>query len=714
MIHSHRKKSRFQLFIICIPLLFMVNCENADELEQEESEFEPEPKAASLCNLKDFGPEYITSGIGEPGFSEDAATTISNSAIGKLNTASVGFLRSSLGILSGLSKGEDAAAKMSAILGNPASTAVLGSLKAVPYIGVAIDFIKMFMELSGSACDNTGAVAGFVKDSISVAYNELQQRNWDQDDENSLDELNDISIATESVIFSDQSLLNQMDYINDNLIDSATISSYKTLYESGMLDLANNLLAYKSRIENKLSKTDAANWVLVSAVAYSQLIQWYLASMKAHLISTRGIAIEQYNTKHKCSNSATKDVSECLKVAAMQSNAGLQYATFRNVVNQLKILADRIYSASAQASAYRVEYNCPEGTCWGRNDDNWKISLKNGDVRQYLWDKHLMTYSKAQSYELDYTAITNLLPSDVRRNVPTAIKYCYPRGYKRPCNFDLDSVWPGKYVQKPGPKGSTYNVWVPHNKYLGKGEDGFWRYLLNPKSQGGLDLLSAYYEIKDSQVAGSSNKIKALNTATKDEYGKLKNVLAGIQNGLSGCTNDNKYSSMRDCSYFIDPVMDFIKKELHYAGVKQSASTETNAVIPGTIQAEKYDKGGSGVAYYDTTGGNVDTSSEQIGSNSATVVSGIAPGEWLEYTTNISEGTYKINLTYKATKTNSWKGFAIYVDGQRVATLRQDEIVGWTTKTVASDVKLAGGNNKVVRIRSSGDGYQLDKIAFIK
>lgn len=714
--------------VVAISLLLLFGCEEEEILEQEDGGLENQTRAASLCNLKEFGAEYISSGIGEPGFSEDVATSVSNSAIGKVNSASIGFLRSSLYVLSGLSKGEDAAAKMSAILGSTGANAILGSLRAVPYMGVALDFIKMFVELSGDACDNTGAVASFVRDSISVAYNELQQRNWDQDDENAMDELEDISIATEDVIFSDQSLLNQMDFINNELIDSATISSYKTLFENGMLDLASNIIAYKNRMENKLTRTEAARWVLVSAVAYAHLVQWYLASAKAHLVSTRGLDIEQYKSKHQCGNPNTKDVAECLKVSAMQANAGLQYATFRNVVDQLSQVANRIYDASAKTSAYKVVYNCPEGTCWSigsLNNSTWKIPLKNGEVMQYLWNKHLMTYSKSQQYELDYTTVMNLVPGDLRRYVPTTKKYCNYRGQQRPCHFDTDTAWPGHFVKKPtGIKNSYTYEWVPYNKYLGKGKEGFWRYLLAPKSQGGLDLLSAYYELRDSQISSSSNKIKSLIAATKSEYSNLKGILARIQYGVNRCTDDNKFSSLMNCNYLKDPVMDAMKREMKYSNKPQTPYTGTNTMLPGIIQAENYDKGGNGVAYYDTTTGNqsstfrkdegVDTIWEVVGTKGENVVSGITPGEWLEYTTNISPGVYNISLTYRASKQNSNKGIVIYVDGENLGWVRQDGTTGWTTKTIVSRKNIAGGNKKMVRVLSTGDGYLIDKIQFSK
>ena len=89
----------------------------------------------------------------------------------------------------------------------------------------------------------------------------------------------------------------------------------------------------------------------------------------------------------------------------------------------------------------------------------------------------------------------------------------------------------------------------------------------------------------------------------------------------------------------------------------------TAAPIPGRIEAEHFDLGGEGVGYHDTTFGNsgglfrpeenVDLRAvSDFGSGYA--VTDIAPGEWLRYTTNVTEaGTYCLYLRASATSDNS-------------------------------------------------------------
>jgi hypothetical protein len=74
--------------------------------------------------------------------------------------------------------------------------------------------------------------------------------------------------------------------------------------------------------------------------------------------------------------------------------------------------------------------------------------------------------------------------------------------------------------------------------------------------------------------------------------------------------------------------------------------------LPGTIQAEEFDNGGEGVAYHDTTAGNsggafrntdVDIESASPGGYD---VGWIAPGEWLNYSVNVSAaGSYIVTFS---------------------------------------------------------------------
>ena len=115
--------------------------------------------------------------------------------------------------------------------------------------------------------------------------------------------------------------------------------------------------------------------------------------------------------------------------------------------------------------------------------------------------------------------------------------------------------------------------------------------------------------------------------------------------------------------------------------------------IPGTIQAEGFDNGGQGVAYYDSSSGNsggayrstdVDVeNSSGVGHN----VGWMAPGEWLKYTVNVaSSGTYTMSFRVAASGTGGT--FHLEMNGTNVTgALNIPNTGGWqnwvnVTKTV--------------------------------
>jgi PKD repeat protein len=95
--------------------------------------------------------------------------------------------------------------------------------------------------------------------------------------------------------------------------------------------------------------------------------------------------------------------------------------------------------------------------------------------------------------------------------------------------------------------------------------------------------------------------------------------------------------------------------------------------VPGRIQAEDYNEGGEGVAYHDTTPGNIggvyrneDVDIERIDTGDPTPnVGWIRVGEWLEYTVNVS-GSATYDVTYRVSSNRTGRWFDIYVDDETV------------------------------------------------
>ena len=138
----------------------------------------------------------------------------------------------------------------------------------------------------------------------------------------------------------------------------------------------------------------------------------------------------------------------------------------------------------------------------------------------------------------------------------------------------------------------------------------------------------------------------------------------------------------------------------------QTPFSASPASIPGTIEAENFDKGGEGVAYHDTTsvnlGGKYRTSEAvdiQSGGSNGYNVGHIAAGEWLEYTINVaSAGTYHIDA--RVSSGNSGGTLHISIDGtDKTGPITFGNTGGWDSYVTvsASGVPLAGGTH-VVRL----------------
>jgi hypothetical protein len=127
------------------------------------------------------------------------------------------------------------------------------------------------------------------------------------------------------------------------------------------------------------------------------------------------------------------------------------------------------------------------------------------------------------------------------------------------------------------------------------------------------------------------------------------------------------------------------------ATTASAAYTGTPAALPGTIEAENYDKGGEALAYHDTTRGNSSGAyrNDDVDIRATTDTSGaynvksVRAGEWLAYTVGISAAaTYSLDLRVASSGTGGSVHLA--VDGTNVTgAIALPDTGGWDTwKTV--------------------------------
>jgi PKD repeat protein len=127
--------------------------------------------------------------------------------------------------------------------------------------------------------------------------------------------------------------------------------------------------------------------------------------------------------------------------------------------------------------------------------------------------------------------------------------------------------------------------------------------------------------------------------------------------------------------------------------------------IPGTLQAEDYDLGGEGVAYHDTTAGNLggvyrhdDVDIEQLDTDGSPNVGWIRAGEWMAYTVNVSTaGTY--DAGFRVASSHAGSTVQVYVDDGTtpVATVSVPNTGAWPVfQTVSALVTLPAGQHRLV------------------
>ena len=149
--------------------------------------------------------------------------------------------------------------------------------------------------------------------------------------------------------------------------------------------------------------------------------------------------------------------------------------------------------------------------------------------------------------------------------------------------------------------------------------------------------------------------------------------------------------------------------------------------IPGTIQAENYDKGGEGFSYHDSDTNNegdanfrTDSGIDIVKGNSGRAIGYTANGEWTEYSINVKEaGEYEYTATI-SNGSSSTGGFTIGIlkgtstTPTQVAKVSFSGTGGWDTyKTVTGKLtqKLTVGEQRI-RFTINPGNCNIDKVEF--
>jgi hypothetical protein len=140
---------------------------------------------------------------------------------------------------------------------------------------------------------------------------------------------------------------------------------------------------------------------------------------------------------------------------------------------------------------------------------------------------------------------------------------------------------------------------------------------------------------------------------------------------------------------------------------------------PARIEAENYDLGGQNVAYYDNSAGNepgayrdddvdIEVTTDDQGEYN---VGWIKPGEWLEYTVTIPEGTYDFKARISSTAESR---FTVSIDGTDVSTVTVPNTGAWQNwETITGETLSIAGGEHVVRITADVSDYNLNWFGFV-
>jgi hypothetical protein len=152
--------------------------------------------------------------------------------------------------------------------------------------------------------------------------------------------------------------------------------------------------------------------------------------------------------------------------------------------------------------------------------------------------------------------------------------------------------------------------------------------------------------------------------------------------------------------------------------IPQAPYKDVATAIPGKVEVENYDVGGSGKAYLDKDDDNKggeyrDDAVDIVKAGDGYAIGYTQEGEWLEYTVKVAKsGEYDVSANCATTSENA--GFKLYVDGNAVT----DNIIvsqgtSFDTYTVleAGKVTLSEGEH-VLKVEIVGNYVNIDWLNF--
>ncbi|CAG0963880.1 endoglucanase [Methanosarcinales archaeon] len=160
------------------------------------------------------------------------------------------------------------------------------------------------------------------------------------------------------------------------------------------------------------------------------------------------------------------------------------------------------------------------------------------------------------------------------------------------------------------------------------------------------------------------------------------------------------------------------------AATSQTPYSGTALKVPGTIQAENFDKGGEGIAYHDTekaNQGNQYRPADGVDTEKTSDIGGgynigwTLPGEWLEYTINVANtGNYKLET--RVANVGTGGTFHIEFNGvDKTGPITVPDTGSYQTwKTLTKTVSLSAGQQVMKIVMDKKGDYNVANINYIR
>ena len=153
-----------------------------------------------------------------------------------------------------------------------------------------------------------------------------------------------------------------------------------------------------------------------------------------------------------------------------------------------------------------------------------------------------------------------------------------------------------------------------------------------------------------------------------------------------------------------------------FVNVPQTPYNEVPAAVPGKIEAEEFDLGGEGYAYYDTDSQNRNGGDRDEGVDmSNTAIGYTQKGEWLEYTIDVAQdGEYAVSASVASGADGA--SFKLYIDNKAVTDIIDVPNTGdWETfVSVESEIGVLTAGKHILKLEITGDWLDMDYMMFTK